>query len=56
MTNERRHQGPGAPSSWLPTNDVVAAQLLALMTDEPGFLRVANVHAGERPPVLERVG
>ena len=29
---------------WLPTADVMAAQVLALMTDERQFWRIANVH------------
>jgi hypothetical protein len=34
---------------WLPTPDVMLAQMLALTTDEPGFVRTANVHRGRRP-------
>lgn len=34
---------------YLPTPDVLLAQMLALVTDEPGFVRVANVHRGRRP-------
>lgn len=33
----------------LPLPDVAVAQMLALTTDERGFLRIANVHAGTRP-------
>lgn len=33
----------------LPDPDIALAQLLALKTDEPGFIRIANVHVGERP-------
>lgn len=43
---------PTMRDGWLPTEDVVLAQFLALTTDEPAFLRLANVHAGSRPPIL----
>ena len=43
---------PTMHDGWLPTPDVMLAQMLALIHDEPGFLRVANVHAGQRPPIL----
>jgi hypothetical protein len=42
---------PTMQEGWLPMQDVVLAQLLALTTDEPAFVRRANVHAGERPPL-----
>lgn len=42
---------PDMSPSWLPTSDVMLAQMLALTTDEAAFVAVANVHAGERPPV-----
>lgn len=34
---------------WLPESDVAVGQMLALTTDEPGFVQIANVHAGRRP-------
>jgi hypothetical protein len=37
------------PAGYLPDPDAWAAQLLALMTDEEAFLRVANLHWGHRP-------
>lgn len=43
----------------LPMRDVHLAQLLALTTDEVGFLNLANVHTGQRPahlPPRVRVG
>jgi hypothetical protein len=45
---------PDMDEDWLPDGDVALAQLLALTTDERAFLNVANVHAGRRPPLLER--
>jgi hypothetical protein len=42
---------PTMAEGWMPDQDVAVAQLLALMTDEPAFVRTANVHAGRRPPV-----
>jgi len=33
----------------LPDPDIALGQLLHLVTDEPGFLRTANVHAGRAP-------
>ena len=42
---------PEMRQGWLPVEDVLVSQLLALMTDEVGFVRTANVHAGARPPV-----
>lgn len=42
---------PTMAQGWMPEQDVAAAQVLALITDEPGFVRVANVHWGRRPPV-----
>jgi hypothetical protein len=41
---------PDMYSTWLPEADVHLSQLLALMTDERAFCRVANVHQGRRPP------
>lgn len=38
------------PSGSLPHADYWLAQMLALQHDEDAFLRVANVHAGRRPP------
>ena len=46
---------PSMRESWLPTADVMLAQVLALRTDEREFCRVANVHVGRRPPVMEMV-
>jgi hypothetical protein len=40
---------PTMAESWLPTPDVMLSQMLALLTDEPEFVRLANVHAGRRP-------
>lgn len=34
---------------YLPTPASMLAQALALITDEPGFVRDANIHWGERP-------
>ena len=42
---------PSMRDGWLPTPDVLASQLLAITTDEREFVRIANVHRGERPPV-----
>lgn len=42
---------PDMREQWLPTADVMLAQMLALMTDEPAFIRKANVHAGRRPNI-----
>lgn len=42
---------PTMAEHWLPQQDVAVSQLLALTTDEPSFVRVANVHRGRRPPV-----
>jgi hypothetical protein len=39
------------PQGGLPTPDVMLAQMLHLATDEPGFLRTANVHRGHRPAI-----
>jgi len=43
---------PTMHHEWLPTEDVMLAQMLALIHDEREFCRVANVHAGVRPPIL----
>jgi hypothetical protein len=40
---------PDFSHGYLPDPDVALAQMLALLTDEPGFIRLANVHRGERP-------
>jgi hypothetical protein len=37
------------PGDWLPNADAHLAQMLALVTDEEEFVRVANVHHGRRP-------
>lgn len=37
------------PRDWLPNADAHLAQMLALVTDEEEFVRVANVHHGRRP-------
>jgi len=42
---------PDMRLSWMPTEDVMVAQMLALVTDEPAFIARANVHAGVRPVV-----
>jgi len=42
---------PTMHHEWLPTEDVMLAQMLALTHDEREFCRVANVHAGTRPPM-----
>lgn len=42
---------PHEGRAWLPTPDVMLAQMLALTTDEPSFIRIANVHRGNRPPI-----
>lgn len=42
---------PTMREQWLPTEDVVIAQMLALTTDERAWLAVANLHAGQRPPL-----
>lgn len=47
---------PDMAQTWLPTADVMLGQLLALTTDAAEFVRVANLHAGERPPGLRRRG
>jgi hypothetical protein len=43
---------PDMHESWLPHADVAIAQMLALLTDEPAFLDVANVYSGDPPPML----
>lgn len=43
---------PTMVEHWLPMPDVHAAQMLALMTDEAAWLRLANVHAGRRPELV----
>lgn len=40
---------PNMRQGWLPHADVAIGQMLALVTDEPEFLRLANVHSGRRP-------
>jgi hypothetical protein len=40
---------PSFTHGWLPIPDVAAGQLLALITDEPTFIGIANVHEGRRP-------
>lgn len=42
------HAPQGGGDRWIPTADVMVGQLLALKTDEPAFLRVAN---GRKPPL-----
>lgn len=44
--------------AYLPPGDIMLAQMLALTTDEPGFVRLANRHTGARHPLArrERVG
>jgi hypothetical protein len=39
------------PDGSLPDPDVALAQMLALTTDEAGFVATANVHRGRRPLV-----
>lgn len=41
---------PSMAEQWIPDQDVALAQMLALMTDEPRFTAIANVHWGLRPP------
>jgi len=43
---------PTMEEQWLPTADVMLAQMLALTTDEREFLRVANVHEGRVPQLV----
>lgn len=43
---------PTMCDGWLPTADVMLSQLLALITDEMAFVRLANVHAGRRPELV----
>jgi hypothetical protein len=40
---------PSMSEQWLPDQDVALAQMLALMTDEQNFVRIANVHRGRAP-------
>jgi hypothetical protein len=40
---------PSFNHGYLPDPDVALAQMLALRTDEPGFIEMANVHRGNRP-------
>jgi hypothetical protein len=52
---------PSMSEHWLPDADVALAQMLALMTDEPNFVRIANVHRGRAPQfdgavLLDRTG
>ena len=42
---------PTMRDGWMPDQDVAVSQLLALTTDEPAFVAVANVHRGSRPPI-----
>jgi hypothetical protein len=51
------HPHFGDAGGWLPLPDVALGQMLALVTDERGFIDIANVHAGRRPeyPELEEV-
>lgn len=44
---------PSMNEQWLPDPDVALAQMLALMTDEPNFCGIANVHWGVRPPCAD---
>jgi hypothetical protein len=39
------------PCGGLPVPDVMLAQALHLMSDEPDFVRTANVHRGHRPAI-----
>jgi len=39
------------PDGTLPDPDVALAQMLALTTDEAGFIATANVHRGRRPMI-----
>lgn len=43
---------PTMRDGWLPTADVMLAQMLALTADEAEFVRLANVHRGQRPTHL----
>lgn len=43
---------PEMREGWMPDQDVALAQMLALRTDEAGFIGMANVHAGRRPSHL----
>jgi hypothetical protein len=43
---------PTMRDGWLPDADVALAQFLALTTNEPEFIRLANVHQGRRPPLV----
>lgn len=45
---------PDMVDGWLPNADIALAQMLALQTNEAEFVRKANVHAGERPPIPRR--
>lgn len=52
---------PSMSEQWLPDQDVALAQMLALMTDERNFVRIANVHRGRAPEfagavLLDRTG
>lgn len=40
---------PSMSEHWLPDQDVALAQMLALMTNERNFVRIANVHRGRAP-------
>lgn len=54
VTGEERGRLCAHPSMrehWLPDQDVALAQLLALTSDEPAFVALANVHRGIRPPI-----
>jgi hypothetical protein len=42
---------PTERDDWLPVPDVMLAQMVDLITDERAFIRVANVHQGDRPRI-----
>lgn len=43
---------PSMREKWLPTPDVLLAQMLALSTNERAWLAHANVHRGNRPQLV----
>ncbi len=45
---------PTMAHGYLPMPDILAGQVIALITDERAFCAVANVHQGPPPPVLQR--
>jgi hypothetical protein len=49
------HAPVGSGDRWMPTQDVMLGQMLALQTDEPDFLRVANLMSGRRPPIAQQL-